>query len=69
MGIMNPRQVSTCNTLPQGIKIEIDFYQREIEKLSESLDCVEAILDETSALVHTTFDDHVQGLDEDLTRI
>ena len=69
IGVTTPWQTHTCNALPHGVKITVDFYQREMVKLNSGLDRVKMLLDETSALDRTTFDENFEELDEVLTRM
>ena len=55
--------------LPQGAKIAVEFYEREIVKLNSGLDHVKIFLDDTATLCRNSFDEDVRELDEELTRM
>ena len=69
LGITSPWKVYVLNVLPQGIKIAVNFYQREMVKLNSGLDHVKISLDDAAMLGRTTFDKRIEELDEVITRM
>ena len=58
-----------CLRLPPGTRTVIDFYQREMMSVIDGLDYVEVFLDYTGVLGKGDFDEHVNELDEVLSRM
>ena len=69
LGITTPWQIYAHAVLLQGIKIAVDFYQREMVKFNSVLDHVKIFFDDTAMLVRDAFDEHVDEIDEVLTRM
>ena len=67
--IATPWVAHVCNKLLQGTKNAVEFHQREIVKLNEGLDCVKAFLDDAVILGKGNFAQHLEELDEVLTRM
>ena len=58
LGIVTLWEIHVCNKLPQGVKTEADFYQREMTNLNEGLDYVKVLLDDTGILRKGDFVQH-----------
>ena len=69
LGIVTPWEIHVCNKLPQGVKTEADFYQREMTNLNEGLDYVKVLLDDTGILRKGDFVQHIEEFDEVLTQM
>ena len=53
----------------QGIKIPVDFYQKNMVKLNSGLEHANAFLDDTAMLGRSSFGKHVEEVEEVLIRI